>query len=312
MDHHQWKPIDFSKSMAPGSGPPNSEHRQKPEVEVKDPIAARKVQKADREKLRRDRLNEQFLELGSTLDPDRPKNDKATILTDTIQVLQDLNAEVNRLKAECASLSEESRELMQEKNELREEKSSLKADIENLNTQYQQRLRVMFPWAGIDPSVVMAAPYTYPLPLPVTPSPIPMHPSLQPYPFFGNHAPGTIPAPCSTFIPFSTTSNLPVEQPSSQHASSSHVSSRRESKSKSVNDQRTSVDRSDNSNDVVTELELKIPGSSANQDLVAVEKKSKQTQKERIFVNESSPSHSSQGLPDSSCNSVDDGSRSSQ
>lgn len=34
---------------------------------MKDPIAARKVQKADREKLRRDRLNEQFLELGNTL-----------------------------------------------------------------------------------------------------------------------------------------------------------------------------------------------------------------------------------------------------
>ena len=41
--------------------------RQKPEVEVKDPIAARKFQKADREKLRRDRLNEQFLELGNAL-----------------------------------------------------------------------------------------------------------------------------------------------------------------------------------------------------------------------------------------------------
>lgn len=36
-------------------------------MEAKDPIAARKVQKADREKLRRDRLNEQFLELGNTL-----------------------------------------------------------------------------------------------------------------------------------------------------------------------------------------------------------------------------------------------------
>ena len=36
-------------------------------MEVKDTIAARKVQKADREKLRRDRQNEQFLELGNTL-----------------------------------------------------------------------------------------------------------------------------------------------------------------------------------------------------------------------------------------------------
>ena len=44
-------------------------------------------------------------------DPDRPKNDKATILTDTIQVLKDLTAEVNRLKAEHATLSEESHEV---------------------------------------------------------------------------------------------------------------------------------------------------------------------------------------------------------
>ena len=41
--------------------------RQSVDVEIKDPVAARKVQKADREKLRRDRLNEQFLELGNTL-----------------------------------------------------------------------------------------------------------------------------------------------------------------------------------------------------------------------------------------------------
>lgn len=44
-------------------------------------------------------------------DPDRPKNDKATIIIDSIQTLMDLTAEVSRLKAECASLSEESREV---------------------------------------------------------------------------------------------------------------------------------------------------------------------------------------------------------
>lgn len=37
------------------------------EAEVKDSTAARKIQKADREKLRRDRLNEQFIELGNAL-----------------------------------------------------------------------------------------------------------------------------------------------------------------------------------------------------------------------------------------------------
>lgn len=37
------------------------------EAEAKDSVTARKVQKADREKLRRDRLNEQFMELGNAL-----------------------------------------------------------------------------------------------------------------------------------------------------------------------------------------------------------------------------------------------------
>lgn len=42
-------------------------HRQGPGGEVKDPAAARKVQKADRERLRRDRMNEHFFELGNIL-----------------------------------------------------------------------------------------------------------------------------------------------------------------------------------------------------------------------------------------------------
>ena len=71
----------------------------------------------------------------------------------------------------------------------------------------------MFPWTGIDPSVIMAPPYSYPVPLPVPTGPIAMHPSLQSYPFFGNHNPGAIANPCSTFMPYSTTTNPPIEQP---------------------------------------------------------------------------------------------------
>ena len=44
-------------------------------------------------------------------DPDRPKNDKATILADTIQMLKDLSTQVNKLKTEYTSLSEESHEV---------------------------------------------------------------------------------------------------------------------------------------------------------------------------------------------------------
>ncbi|PSS00477.1 Transcription factor bHLH121 like [Actinidia chinensis var. chinensis] len=268
--------------------------RQRHEVEVKDPMAARKFQKADREKLRRDRLNEQFLELGNALDPDRPKNDKATILTDTIQVLKDLTAEVNRLKAECTSLSEESRELTQEKNELREEKASLKSDIDNLNLQYQQRVRAVFPWAAIDPSVVMTTtPYSYPVPLI---SPIPMHPTLQPFPFFGNHNPGAIHNPCSTYIPYPAPASHQSDQQSHQCASTSRIPSKPDPKNKKLDRcMGSNGDKCDESNDVVTDLELKMPGSTAQQELSQGKRKGKKTQrKEKSFVDGSSLSrHSS-------------------
>ncbi|KAK2657007.1 hypothetical protein Ddye_010059 [Dipteronia dyeriana] len=288
------------------------------EMEVKNPIAARKVQKADREKLRRDKLNEQFLELGNTLDPVRPKNDKATILTDTIQIIKDLTAEVNMLKADSTSLSEESRELVQEKNELREEKTSLKSDIENLNVQYQQRLRIMFPWGGVEAPVVMAPPpYSFTVAVPVPPGPIPMHPSLQPFPYYGNQNPAAIPNPCSTFIQYPTPTNHSIEQQSTQYASSSLISSKKDSRSRSSNHQKgNNAERSSNSNEeVATDLELKMPGSSTQQDTFGGERKGRQTQKkERSVTNGSLSSRlpSSQGLQDSSSNSVGDISKSSK
>ncbi|KAK4791385.1 hypothetical protein SAY86_031798 [Trapa natans] len=308
----QWKTdLGPSTSVHPqinGQHNPHAESREGSESDVIDPITARKVQKADREKLRRDRLNEHFLELGNLLDPDRPKNDKATILTDTIQVLRDLTAEVTKLKAEYTVLSEESRELMQEKNELREEKVSLKSDIENLNGQYQQRVQVVYPWAHMDPSLVMAPTYSYPVPVAVPQAPISIHPPIQPFPFFGNQNP----SPCSTFIPYPTLANPPVDPHSVYCSSSSHVSSKQDSKSKCSGHQRErSNDRNEDLNDVATELELKMPGSSSVQkDLTPGEKKGKQMQrKEKSVVTDGSSSSrfsSSQTHQDSSSTSVAD------
>lgn len=79
-------------------------------------------------------------------------------------------------------------------------KASLKADIENLNIQYQQKLSVVFPWTSIEPSVVVAPPYSYPALMHVPTGPIAMHPSLQPYPYFLNHGPGAVSNPRSTYI----------------------------------------------------------------------------------------------------------------
>lgn len=290
---------------------------QRPEGEVKDCIAARKVQKADREKLRRDRLNEQFIELGNTLDPDRPKNDKATILADTVQLLKDLSNQVNKLKAEYDTLTEESRELTQEKNDLREEKAALKSDIDNLNIQYQQRVRAMFPWPAMDHSVVMGPPsYPFPMPVPIPSGPIPMHPSMQPYPYFGSQNPGVIPNPCSTFVPYLAPNTL-VEQQSThyvsplvQPGSRSQVASKQDSRNKSSGESK--FEKSEDSNDVATELELKTPGSTVDQDLSSAHKKSKKMARKGNNATEgtsSSRCSSSPSVQDSSSNSVVGGTR---
>ncbi|XP_049413963.1 transcription factor ILR3-like isoform X2 [Solanum stenotomum] len=92
--------------------------------------------KACREKLRRDRLNERFLELSSVLDPGRPpKTEKVAILSDAQRMLIELRTETQKLKESNKELQEKIKELKAEKNELRDEKQRLKEEKENLEQQ---------------------------------------------------------------------------------------------------------------------------------------------------------------------------------
>ncbi|XP_048131354.1 transcription factor ILR3-like isoform X2 [Rhodamnia argentea] len=92
--------------------------------------------KACREKLRRDRLNDKFLELASILEPGRPpKTDKAAILIDVVRMVTQLRGEAQKLKDSNSSLQEKIKELKAEKNELRDEKQRLKAEKEKLEHQ---------------------------------------------------------------------------------------------------------------------------------------------------------------------------------
>ncbi|KAL7588376.1 hypothetical protein Lser_V15G40367 [Lactuca serriola] len=96
--------------------------------------------KAGREKLRRDRMNERFLELGSILEPGRPpKTDKTALLNDAIRMIAQLRNETERLNESNVDLQEKIKELKAEKNELRDEKQRLKADKEKL----EQRVKSM-------------------------------------------------------------------------------------------------------------------------------------------------------------------------
>ncbi|XP_057750448.1 transcription factor ILR3-like [Arachis stenosperma] len=92
--------------------------------------------KACREKLRRDRLNDKFVELGSILEPGRPpKTDKAAILIDAVRMVTQLRDEAQKLKDSNMGLQEKIKELKSEKNELRDEKQRLKAEKEKLEQQ---------------------------------------------------------------------------------------------------------------------------------------------------------------------------------
>ncbi|KAH7546627.1 transcription factor ILR3 [Ziziphus jujuba] len=92
--------------------------------------------KACREKLRRDRLNDKFLELGAILEPGRPpKTDKAAILIDAVRMVNQLRGEAQKLKDSNSNLQEKIKELKAEKNELRDEKQRLKGEKEKLEQQ---------------------------------------------------------------------------------------------------------------------------------------------------------------------------------
>ncbi|XP_054815067.1 transcription factor ILR3-like [Prosopis cineraria] len=122
--------IDGTLWDTDGAKESGSKKRGKPES------CAASSSKACREKLRRDRLNDKFLELGSILEPGRPsKTDKAAILIDAVRMVTQLRVEAEKLKDSNMNLQEKIKELKAEKNELRDEKQRLKAEKEKLEQQ---------------------------------------------------------------------------------------------------------------------------------------------------------------------------------
>lgn len=121
-----------------------------------DEDCSRPKSKACREKMRRDKLNDRFLELSSALEPGRPpKTDKASILSDAARVLEQLKAEAQELKISNEKLQETIKDLKAEKNELRDEKTRLKEEKERLE---QQVKSMSMPPVGYMPHPVVIHP----------------------------------------------------------------------------------------------------------------------------------------------------------
>lgn len=130
---------------------------------VRDEACGEFKSKACREKMRRDRLNDRFLELSSILDPGRPPRvDKTSILSDAARVLAQLKSEAAQLKEANEKLQETIKELKAEKNELRDEKLRLKSDKEKLEQQHQTGFMPPHPIplhpAATHPPAIYAAP----------------------------------------------------------------------------------------------------------------------------------------------------------
>ncbi|RRT49313.1 hypothetical protein B296_00041483, partial [Ensete ventricosum] len=73
---------------------------------------SRPASKACREKMRREKLNDRFMELSSLLDPGNPpKTDKAAILSDAARLVTQLRNDAQKLKDSNESLQEKIKEL---------------------------------------------------------------------------------------------------------------------------------------------------------------------------------------------------------
>ncbi|CDP05806.1 unnamed protein product [Coffea canephora] len=144
--------VEIDGSLGDSDGPKETGSRKRLRTES----CASTSSKACREKQRRDRLNDKFVELGALLDPGRPpKTDKAAILVDAVRIVTQLRTEAQKLKDSNLSLQEKIKELKAEKNELRDEKQRLKGEKEKL----EQQLKTVNTQASFMPPPTMPAPF---------------------------------------------------------------------------------------------------------------------------------------------------------
>lgn len=99
----------------------------------------KKIHKAEREKLKRDQLNDLFLELGNALEPSRQNNGKASILGDATRILRDLILQVQSLRKQNVALTKESYYVTVEKDELKDETVALESDITRLSNELKEK-----------------------------------------------------------------------------------------------------------------------------------------------------------------------------
>ncbi|KAF5933697.1 hypothetical protein HYC85_029868 [Camellia sinensis] len=99
-----------------------------------------RIHKSEREKMKREHLNELFIALANALGPSQQNNGKASILGETTRLLKEMHAQIEGLRRENAALLSESQYVSIEKNELHDENSALESQIVKLRIELQERV----------------------------------------------------------------------------------------------------------------------------------------------------------------------------
>lgn len=111
----------------------------------------KRVLKAEREKLKREQLNEHFSRLASVLELSEQNNGKASILNETIRLVNDTVSQIQTLRKENANLLSESHYMTTEKDELKDETSALEAQIKKMQSELDERLAQSKPDLNLTP-----------------------------------------------------------------------------------------------------------------------------------------------------------------
>ncbi|KAI4336010.1 hypothetical protein L6164_014589 [Bauhinia variegata] len=113
----------------------------------------KRIHKAEREKVKREHLNELFVDLANALELSQQNSGKASILCEATRLLKDLLGQIEFLKKENESLLSESHYVSMEKNELKEESSTLETQIEKLQGEIQARVAQSKPDLNVLPTL---------------------------------------------------------------------------------------------------------------------------------------------------------------
>ncbi|KAK7354181.1 hypothetical protein VNO80_19640 [Phaseolus coccineus] len=116
-----------------------SRKRSSPNKQKQEKVPKR-IRKAEREREKREQLNELFLGLADTLDLSEQSSGKASTLREAIRLLKDLISQIQSLKKDSASLLSETHYVSMEKNEMAEENCVLKTQIEKLEGEIKARV----------------------------------------------------------------------------------------------------------------------------------------------------------------------------